>query len=361
MPPMAYSRSHQLLSVLGDAREILVVSHFNPDPDCLASAAGIATLIRLKLGKSPLIIQSGTIGRAENRAMVSVLGISLAPAEEALDGFQGAIVLVDTQPGRRNNPLPSDLRPAAVIDHHPDWGNTGGVPFVDLRQDYGATSTIITEYLQELEVPIDSRLATALFFGISSETQRFARETMSADIVASQFLFPYVDKRLLGVIETPTLTRSYFHLMVDAVRSTVVCDNVVVTILGSVPYSDAVAEVADLFVRLEDANWAVCLARHEDSLVVSLRTVEANADAGPLLASILPFGTAGGHAMTAGGRIPLGCGDWVVTACELVKRLLGELCRRGRDTQWLAGSEPPAAARETPAARLLAELPLAVD
>jgi nanoRNase/pAp phosphatase (c-di-AMP/oligoRNAs hydrolase) len=182
-------------------------------------------LIYNKLGVRAPIVRSGTIGRAENRAVASALQIRLELAEKILPGFQGSVVLVDTQPGRKNNALPQGVRPVAVIDHHPDWGGNVGVPFVDLREEYGATSTIVTEYLQELEVPIDARLATALFYGIASETRNLGRETQSADIIASQFLYPFVNKRLLGEIESPRLPPSYFSLITAAVRSTILCDD----------------------------------------------------------------------------------------------------------------------------------------
>jgi nanoRNase/pAp phosphatase (c-di-AMP/oligoRNAs hydrolase) len=159
---------------------------------------GLRAMIRHALDVRTIVARSGTIGRPENRALVSALQLRLELAAKVLAGFQGSIILVDTQPGRKNNALPPGVTPTAVIDHHSDWGGNDGVPFVDLRDRYGATTTIVTEYLQEMEVPIDGRLATALFYGISSETRHLGRETQSSDITASQFLYPFVDKRLLG-------------------------------------------------------------------------------------------------------------------------------------------------------------------
>ena len=91
-----------------------------------------------------------------------------------------------------------------MIDHHPDWGTIGAVPFVDLRANYGATSTIVTEYLEAAEVPLEPRIATALFYGIASETQHLGRETYATDILASQYLYPYVNKRLLSSYREPS-------------------------------------------------------------------------------------------------------------------------------------------------------------
>jgi nanoRNase/pAp phosphatase (c-di-AMP/oligoRNAs hydrolase) len=185
----------------------------------------------------------------ENRAMVSVRGLPLSPVEQLFPGFDGSVILVDTRPGRTNNALPSEYRPAAIIDHHPDWGNNNDVPFVDLRDSYGATSTLLTEYLQHAEMRMDVRVATGLFYGISSETQHLGRETMPANIVASQFLYPYVNKRLLGAIETPRLRRGYFGIIAQAVHNALLYDDVVVAALESPLYPDAVAEIADFLLR----------------------------------------------------------------------------------------------------------------
>ena len=325
MPEKAGGKVAELLAVLPGAKKILILPHDNPDPDSLASAAALRSLISHKLKKTPIIGSAGVIGRSENRALVRVLEIPLVPVEELFPGFEGAVIVVDTQPGRANNPLPAHITPVGVIDHHPDWGQNGSVPFVDLREDYGATSTIVTQYLQEVEVPLNPRVATALFYGISSETQHLGREAKSADIVASQFLYPYVNKRLLGEIETPPLSRDYFRLIGQAVHSALLYGDVVVTILDSVPYSEAVAEVADFFMRFEKARWSVCAALHKEHIYVSIRTTDTEATAGLLLASILPSGMAGGHGMIAGGRIKTSQRTWKDEAHKIVQDILRAL------------------------------------
>lgn len=324
-PERTSGKAAELLAVLPVSKKILILPHDNPDPDSLASAAALRSLIAHKLGKTPIIGLGGIIGRSENRALVKAVDIPLVPVEQLFPDFGGPVILVDTQPGRANNPLPTHISPVAVIDHHPDWGKNEPVAFVDLREDYGATSTIVTEYLQEAEVPLNPQVAMALFYGISSETQHLGREAKSADIFASQFLYPYVNKRLLGEIENPPLSHDYFRLIGQAIHSAVLYGDVVVTILESVPYSEAVAELADFFMRLEKAKWSVCVARHGGYLHISLRTRDTDATAGVLLASLLPSGMAGGHGMLAGGRIKTSQRTWKDQAGKIVQGLLSTL------------------------------------
>ena len=333
MPERSRGEIAKLLFFLAASKKILILPHDNPDPDSLASAAALRSLIAHKLKKTSMIGLGGMVGRSENRALVSILETPLVPLEQLFPDFQGAVVVVDTQPGRANNPLPPHITPVAVIDHHPDWGHNGAVPYLDLREDYGATSTILTEYLQAAEVPLNPRVATALFYGISSETQHLGREAKPADIVASQFLYPYVNKRLLGEIENPLRGRDYFHLIGQAIHSAVLYEDVVAIILESVPYSEAVAEVADFLIRLENATWSVCVGHHQGHLYISVRTRDTEATAGLLLASLLPSGMAGGHGMIAGGRIKTSQLTWKDDACKVVQDLLKALDKSGARPQ----------------------------
>lgn len=322
-----------LLDLLSPFKRILILPHDHPDPDALASALALRALIRHNLKQDPRIGLSGVIGRSENRAFVSVLEIPLTPVEEIFPGFKGAVVLVDTQPGRSNNSLPIDRNPTAVIDHHPDWGNNGPVPFVDLREGYGATSTILTEYLQEGEVPLEPKVATAMFYGIASETQGLKRETQSKDIFASQFLYPYMNKRLLGEIEHPPLTRSYFKLVGEAVRRAQVYGDAVVTTLPNLPYPDAVAEIADFFLRMEKTKWSVCIGPYKAHLHVSIRAKDPDAGAGRLLDSILPEGMGGGHDMIAGGKLKLPRGRKKETVALLTGQIVDAIGKKAARPQ----------------------------
>lgn len=121
----------------------------------------------------------------------------------------------------------------------------------------------MTEYLEEREVPIDPQIATALFYGIASETQNLGRETKSTDIMASQFLYPYIPMSISGCsarLQYPPLPRDYFRLIGHALQNAAVYEDVVITLLEEVFYPDAVAEVADFLLRLDVARWSACLA-----------------------------------------------------------------------------------------------------
>jgi len=295
-----------LLGALDRPGPLIILPHDNPDPDALASAAALKYLTPRLSRKEALIGLGGIVGRAENRAMLTYLNITLVPVGEVAFDGDTAVVLVDTQPGRSNNSLPEGVVPVAVIDHHPAYDDYRRVPFLDLRDQYGATSTILTEYLRESKLAIEAKIGTALFYGIAAETQDLGREATAADIEASHFLYPHANKRRLAKIENARVPREYFRVFREAIDRAVLYDSVVVSLLGDVRYPDMVAEVADFLLRLDQVTWAAAIGTFGSCLHCSIRTTERDVNAGDLLQQVLGSKLAGGHDMIAGGRIHVG-------------------------------------------------------
>ncbi len=317
-----------LLKALERPGPLVILPHDNPDPDSMASAVTLKFLAHRLLGKDAYIALGGIVGRAENRAMRTYLNIELVPVSEVQFGEDVQVALVDTQPGRSNNSLPDGVVPVIVIDHHPAYAQYPGVPFLDLRDAYGATSTILTEYLRESKLDLDPKIATALFYGIAAETQDLGREATAADIEASHFLYPYTNKRRLAKIENARVPREYFRVFREAIDHAALYDyKVIVSLLGDVQYPDMVAEVADFLLRLDGAEWSAAIGAFNGCLYCSIRTTERDTNAGDLLQQVLGAKSAGGHDMIAGGRVPLSADPARrgKAACEARARLLQKL------------------------------------
>src|ERR1051325_6658711 len=89
-----------LVHALDSPGPLVILPHDHPDPDALASAAGIKSLASTLLRREAHIALGGIVGRAENRAMLTYLNITLVPVSEV--SFDGGthVALVATQPGR---------------------------------------------------------------------------------------------------------------------------------------------------------------------------------------------------------------------------------------------------------------------
>lgn len=299
-------KCERLMAVLKDRRTLLIVMQDFPDPDAIAAAAALRELARSQGEATTTLACGGFVGRAENRALLKYLGLNVQPLGNTPPAGYDCIAMVDTQPGAGNNALDTEVIPDIVVDHHPIRALTRRSPFFDIRRRYGATSSIFHEYLDRRRVAIPVPLATALLYGIRSDTADFGREATQADIHAFLSLYPSSNKRMLGRIAMARVPRAYFQMIAKALTGAQSAGNGVFTCLGPVSNPDIVPEVADLLLRDEETNWALCIGIHSGELLVSLRTSDISADAGRLMHRLVgPGGTGGGHAAMAGGQIPL--------------------------------------------------------
>jgi len=286
----------------GDA---LVVTHDNPDPDSLSSAYGLQTLFEGVLGRKTTIGYGGIIGRAENRALVRACKIPVVPLDQLeLNDFT-TLALVDSQPQTGNNSIPADARIDLVIDHHPlRPTTTERSRWVDVRSDFGASATIVCTYLQQKKVPIPTLLATAFVYAIKSETQDLGVRANEYDRETYFQLFQATDPRLLFEITHPKVSLEYFRILGDVTRRTMLYGPAAVTYIGGIPNPDFVAEMADMVMRLEGVDWALCMGVYSETLILSLRTNRDGGGAGQMIQKLVRgLGQAGGHGLMAGGKV----------------------------------------------------------
>src|SRR6478609_2734796 len=210
--PTGTRRSDRFLAGLRSASRVTFVSHVQPDPDSLGSMLGLAHLVECRLGKPTRLTRDGLINRAENRAMVELLGLTLVPVEDLAFEPGEAVVMVDSQPNTGRHSF-GEIPLYAVIDHHTTPGDLEDVPFVDVRPNLGATCTLVTRYLIEQDVPLPQRVATALMYGIETEVSGYPREATAVDDAALHFLYPLADKGILAQIRNARLPHSHFEVL----------------------------------------------------------------------------------------------------------------------------------------------------
>ncbi len=296
----------QLRETLNHNSTMLIVLQDNPDPDALGSAAALRKLVNEHGNIQCSITHRGIIGRAENRALVKYLGLNLRQADQIDFQTFDLIAMVDTQPGTGNNCLPKEIEPDIVIDHHPCRKNTRLCRFTDIRSHYGATSTILTEYLNVSGIDYEATIATALLYGIRSDTQDLGRDTTAADINALMTLYPKANKRILSQIQRGLVQRDYFRLIFLALSNARIWGKSAITSLGQIDNPDMIAEMADLILRDDQLEWVLSYGIYQGKLLLSLRSDAENPPASKVIRHIVARrGTGGGHISYAGGQIPI--------------------------------------------------------
>jgi nanoRNase/pAp phosphatase (c-di-AMP/oligoRNAs hydrolase) len=292
------------LALLQGRQNLLIYMHDNPDPDAMAAALGLKHLIETTTDLSATLALGGIVGRAENRAMVEKLHIPLIPADVLNTDHFDTIAVVDSQPGTGNNSLPPGREIDIVIDHHPAREESAKSRWCDIRPHLGATSTMVLQYLREKNIPLHTSLATALFYAIRSETRDLGREATAAERDAYLFLIPLVDHHLMFRIQQPKLPRQYYMALDRALRMAEAWGDVITVNLGPIAYPDLVAEIADLLLDYEAAQFVLCCGRFGKQIYVSMRTEPSQRRAGALMRQLIGAdGASGGHGTTAGGRL----------------------------------------------------------
>ena len=316
---------------------VLITTHHNPDPDGLASGEAFAFLLKELWNIPSCLVYTGIVSRAENRAMLKHLTYNWEPLDswEILKSFP-VVCLVDNQPGSGNNEIPQHCNPRIVFDHHTSFITAQEEEkYIDIRP-VGAVSTMMYQYLGAAGLKASTILATALFYGLKTDTRGLSRGRSKYDERAYFELLSLVDHSLLSLIEQAQLPLIYFQAMNDALMSTKVFGKVVITELESIHQPDLPAEIADLLIRLEGADTALCMGVYKNKINLSLRMRREDVDAGMIINKVVrELGMSGGHKTMAGGQIFLHNKDKDEITGKLVKRFLKEMGEKAPGTDLL--------------------------
>ncbi len=280
--------------------DVLVI--INADPDALATALAVRRLLRYKV-KSVTIAHPNEIRRLNNMAMVKRLKIPLERLKDIkLENFSKK-VMVDSQPDHL--PCFEKIKVNAIIDHHPA-GNSVGVDFVDIRPEYGATSSMAVEYLRAAGMKPSVALATALFYGIKVDTHDFEQKSVLADGISFRYLFNIANRDLVRKFELTDLRRSELRYFATALAELKYSKGRYFTHLGRVRSPDVLVIVADFLNHVGEIDWAFVSGIHGEKLVVIFRCDGYRKNAGKLAERIFgASGSAGGHKGAARAEIPL--------------------------------------------------------
>jgi len=295
------ARADRLRAHFYDAERVLILMQDDPDPDAIASAFALKTLLGRTRASAP-VCTFGTITRPENLAMCKILELEVEAIDaDALDQFD-RVAMVDVQPSFLEERFEEvDL----VIDHHP-IEQPIRARIKDVRPSYGATSTILVEYLRAADIKISQRLATALLYGIKSDTLGLERGGTKADLDAFSYLYLLANHNALRRIERPELSEEALDVLAQGLAKRRVVQGAFFSHLGRVNTVDLIPQFADFGLQAEGVQWSVVSGVVGDEVHVSVRNVGYVKSAGDVTrAAFGDLGGAGGHRTMAKAVFPL--------------------------------------------------------
>ncbi len=290
------------ISNVGDGKFAIIV-HNNPDPDAISSAMGLKEIAG-SVGVKGEILYKGEIGHHENKAFVNLLDVELDQSKDFKPSDYKKIALIECSVPGVNNLLPPNTQVSIIIDHH--QAEEVRAEYVDIRPNIGATATIMTKYLQDLEIPIKTELATALLYGIKVDTNDFQRNTDPADLTAAAYLYPLANHDILSKIESPSRSTEEIDILGEAIKNREIKGSYLISNVGSIRNRDSLAQAADYLLTLEGITTTIIFGLAEDHIHISGRSRDVRVNIGKVMQDAFGSDKAGGHALLAGAQIPLG-------------------------------------------------------
>lgn len=281
---------------------VYIQTHNFPDPDAIASAFGLQTLLA-RHGIPSTLCYEGQIDKLSASKMLEAFHIEMVPYGQLSASMrpEDYIICVDAQKlsGNITDFVGDEV---ACIDHHPIF-----VPMEYRYQDIrtvGSCATLIAGYYAQLGLEPDPDTASALIYGLKMDTLQFTRGVTEEDIRMFEYLFRFCDGEKLSRLERNNMEFRDLRAYGAAIES--------VEIYGTagfsfIPFScpDALIGIlADFLLSLVEVDVAVVFARRKDGIKFSVRSETPEVHAGELIrAALKGLGSGGGHAAMAGGMI----------------------------------------------------------
>lgn len=306
MGEVAAGEMEALGNVLDGTDSLAIVCHYQPDPDCLASAFALEWLATRNGVNDTDIFYQGSITHQEIRSFIGIFDIDLHEIDDASFEKYDRIAFVDHSISGTEVEVPSTVSADVVIDNMEPPGEPTAT-FVDTRPEYGSTAAILAEYVTGEDEEPPQLVASALLFAIHRERLDDVRYPTRLDYRAALDLFPHADVDLIEEVYGSSLTPETLDAVGRAIHHRTMRGSVLVSSIGRTSDTGALPQAADYLLRLEGIRTVLVMGIVNGDLWLSARSFDPRIDIGMVLnEAFSTFGTAGGHQDRAGGQLSLG-------------------------------------------------------
>lgn len=287
------------LKDLLEYENIVIQCHDNPDADALACGFALQKYLAGK-GKDARFIYSGKseITKSNLLMMKEKLNIpveyvtELAPPE--------LLVTVDCQYGE-SNVTRFEAKEVAVIDHH--QVSTTLPDLSDVRSNYGSCSTVFFKLFEEegIEINEDQDLATALFYGLLTDTGGMAEISHPSDRDLRDHA-AYRPNDILA-FRNSNLSRDELQIAGEALENAVYEEYHPYGIIEARPCDpNILGVISDMLLEVEKVDVCLVYSILSFGVKISVRSCTKNVKANELAAYLAEgLGGGGGHLTKAGG------------------------------------------------------------
>jgi len=161
----------------------LIISHADPDGDCIGSSLALGSVLRAQ-GNEVLLLNPGPFDRAEIEEHAGQFSSSV-PDEMLQLSPPPRVVVLDVSTVDRIGDLGAQIAgfPVATIDHHSSGSPFGDVQYIDPTSP--STSYLVQRVVEALGLELPKEAAEQLLFALATDTGYFRfMDERSGDVLA---------------------------------------------------------------------------------------------------------------------------------------------------------------------------------
>jgi len=322
-------KSQQLKMAISSTRGVIsIFMHDEPDLDSIASAMALEQICEDAEIEAKTYF-AGSFGHPETEIFMEnadfIIGeIDKDSIEDVLESTN-KIAFVDFAEASMSSIIPDEVEPDLIIDHHRTNRDVRAKEYTEIRSDVGATSTLLTKHLLNLDIEIPSILASALLVGIKVDTNDYTKNISSSDYKVISYLSAIADKDILDVLENTPIYSDTVSAMGRAISNREIKDAVMTAFSGEISHRDDIAQIANFLLRERDILNVLVYGIKNDKIHMSARSKDLQLNVGKIMEDAYSdIGEAGGHPHAAGGEIALEEFTDVDEAVESIKKRFHE-------------------------------------
>ena len=279
--------------------DIVIQCHDNPDADALASGFTLKWYLE-KNGKTPRFIYSGKFPVSKSNLVLMKETLKI-PVEFVTELEKPELlIMVDCRYGE-SNVTRFEADNIAVIDHHQFSGTLPEMS--EVRSNYGSCATVLFELLKNegIDINEDTDIATALYYGLMTDTGGFAEISHPAD----KDLRDCAKYRNTDIVlfKNSNLSREELSIAGEALNNAYYNDDYSYSVVEAKPCDpNILGIISDMLLEVDSIDTCLVYSILPFGVKISVRSCVKEVKASELAGYIAEgLGGGGGHLVKAGG------------------------------------------------------------
>lgn len=296
--------SNLLIKLLKQKNDTIYIQPHNfPDGDAIASSFGLQCFLK-HYGIDSIICYKGCLEKLTTQKLCDLLNIEMVNIED-LHTLKETDYIINIDSQKHNSNIDDFIGDeVACIDHHPTFINYK-YKYKDIRL-VGACSSIIISYFINANIEIPKDVATALLYGIETDTANLTRGVKSLDIDMFSKVYKLADIDLISELMTTSINIDDLKAYGTAIENIYIENRIGVVNIPFECHDLLVSKISDFMLSLDGVDFTVVYSIRKNGIKFSTRSkYPKRLNAGEITSKALRIlgGDGGGHSFMAGGFI----------------------------------------------------------